>query len=54
MKYKDRKDFIKYLEEHPQERFFQAVRNFSGYEFIFAGHKSDMSDAIDTFYLEDI
>lgn len=26
---KTRQLFIKYLEEHPDERFFQAIRNFT-------------------------
>ncbi len=43
------KDFIKYCEEHPQERFWQALRNWSGYAFIFA--KNSLKDeGIDTFY----
>lgn len=28
--------FIQYLKQHPEERFFQAVRNFSGMPFIVA------------------
>lgn len=31
------KNFIKYCEEHPEERFWQAVRNFSGSDFIYRG-----------------
>lgn len=27
--------FIKYLAEHPDERFWQALTNFSGNQFIF-------------------
>lgn len=35
---KTKKAFIKYLKEHPEERFWQAVRNFSGRAFILAAH----------------
>ena len=39
MKIRDEKTkqlFIKYLEEHPSERFMQAVRNFIGVPFLVA------------------
>lgn len=39
------KSFIEYCAEHPEERFWQALRNWSGYGYIFA-------DALDTFYFE--
>ena len=39
------KTFIKYCEEHPQERFWQALRNWAEVGFIFA-------DKQDTFYWE--
>jgi len=29
-------DFVAYCEAHPQERFWQALRNWSGFKFIFA------------------
>lgn len=29
-------DFIEYCREHPDERFWQALRNWSGRSFIFA------------------
>lgn len=29
-------DFVRYCREHPEERFWQALRNFSGYWYIFA------------------
>lgn len=42
--------FIKYLEEHPDERFMQAVRNFIGVPFLV------VTDSVpkdgDTFYWE--
>lgn len=47
--------FIQYLAEHPQERLFQSIRNFSGYPFIAAMYKVPRPDQgeFDTFYLED-
>jgi hypothetical protein len=27
-------EFTRYCEEHPQERFWQALRNWTGYSFI--------------------
>ncbi len=53
---KTKEAFIKYLEEHPEERFWQAVRNFSGYGFILARNYSDAENdvsTIDTFYWEE-
>ena len=26
--------FLRYCEEHPQQRFFQALRNWTGYDFV--------------------
>lgn len=50
-----KKAFIQYLEEHPQERLFQSIRNFSGYPFIAAMYHVPRPDqgAFDTFYLEE-
>lgn len=47
--------FIQYLKEHPQERLFQSIRNFSGYPFIAAMYQVPRPDqgAFDTFYLEE-
>jgi hypothetical protein len=28
-------DFVKYCEAHPQQRFWQALRNWSGYHWVF-------------------
>ena len=36
-----KQEFIKYLEEHPDERLYQAIRNFSDNDFIFAGNLSN-------------
>lgn len=49
-------EFVKYCEEHPQERFWQALRNWSGYGFVLVGHKPPelpwRKDWPDTFYWE--
>lgn len=53
---KTKKLFIKYLEEHPQERFWQAVRNFSGYPFVIGSNipPEDTENQEDTFYREEM
>jgi hypothetical protein len=38
-------EFYMYCMEHPEMRFWQALRNWSGYGYIWA-------DAFDTFYWE--
>ena len=53
MKIRDEKTkqlFIKYLEEHPNERFMQAVRNFIGVPFLVVS--GTISKEGDTFYWE--
>lgn len=30
--------FTQYCLDHPEERFYQALRNWSGHDFIFAGN----------------
>jgi hypothetical protein len=48
-----KKAFIKYLEEHPEERFWQAVRNFSGKGYVWVSNRIvDDPNAKDTFYWE--
>jgi hypothetical protein len=43
--------FILYCHEHPSERFWQALRNWSGHNFIMAcGLKDDPRTWEDTFY----
>jgi hypothetical protein len=44
------KDFIRYCEEHPKERFWQALRNWAGVGFIWAGDNHEGEDIEDTFY----
>jgi hypothetical protein len=51
---KTKQDFIKYMEEHPSERFWQAASNFSGYSFIIASDiLPDSPNQLDTFYWEE-
>lgn len=45
---KTRELFIKYLEDHPNERFMQAVRNFIGVPFLVASGTPPNEG--DTFY----
>lgn len=46
-------DFTEYCREHPSERFWQALRNWSGHNFILASVAKDATmnrEARDTFY----
>lgn len=43
--------FTKYLEEHPEERFCQAIRNFAKVEFVMVGNPGTTLE--DTFYREE-
>jgi hypothetical protein len=47
--------FTEYCQAHPEERFWQALRNWSGYNFIYASNRSEPKPdgLIDTFYKED-
>ena len=45
--------FVAYCEAHPEQRFWQALRNWCGWPFIFAGRGLDTDSGIfDTFYWE--
>lgn len=48
--------FMAYLKNHPDERFFQAIRNFCGYMITnkvnFIGISADGKKYKDTFYIE--
>ena len=45
--------FMQYCLAHPEERFWQALRNWSGYTFIYASNEVMSDDALDdTFYWE--
>lgn len=43
------KEFIEYCETHPEERFWQAIRNWSGADKILY----EKGDSVDTFYWND-
>ena len=49
-------DFVRYCEEHPEERFWQALRNWSAYAFIWVSNTKPFdgppTDLKDTFYWE--
>lgn len=47
-------DFAQYLAKHPDERFWQALRNWSGASKIIyeKDHGNDRYDSLDTFYWE--
>jgi len=46
--------FISYCAKHPDERFWQALRNWSGWSYIYVSNGSGPGgeDVIDTFYWE--
>lgn len=51
---KTKQEFIKYMEDHPQERFWQCVSNFSGYGYIVASDFPPTAEGqIDTFHIEE-
>ena len=53
IKDKETKDgFIKYLKEHPEERFWQALRNWACIPFILASNDLEGKTAVDTYYWE--
>ena len=45
--------FLVYCQEHPEERFWQALRNWADVDYVFAGYASK-KEKTDTAYLEDI
>jgi len=46
--------FTKYCQDHPEQRFWQALRNWSKYKFIYGSMKPDnMSNIMSDEYLED-
>lgn len=44
--------FTDYCVEHQDERFWQALRNWSGYQFIYGSTNQMFDNMIDTFSLE--
>lgn len=50
------KSFVAYCEAHPDERFWQALRNWCGWSFVLVSEETnhaDISDVQDTFYWEE-
>jgi hypothetical protein len=45
---KELNSFIAYCKAHPEQRFWQALRNWAGVAYIFAGKDTDNLE--DTFY----
>lgn len=45
-------DFVKYCTEHPEERFWQALRNWSEADYILWHDGSTTTEGNDTFYWE--
>jgi hypothetical protein len=46
-------DFVKYCEENPKQRFWQALRNWSGFKFVWVSDSNMINDTLqDTFYFE--
>jgi hypothetical protein len=47
--------FIKHCQDHPEDRFWQALRNWSEYTFIYGSKEPtniDIDALEDTFYIE--
>ena len=45
--------FLMYCVQHPEERFWQALRNWSGYGFIYGSNEPNGEGELkDTFYIE--
>ena len=43
--------FCKYCQDHPKERFWQALRNWADYDYVFV--KNVGKTTLDTFYFKD-
>lgn len=46
------KDFTKYCKEHPQERFWQSLRNWAEVAFVYVSNGDLDNIPEDTFYWE--
>lgn len=48
--------FVKYCQEHPEQRFWQCLRNWCGWSFVLvstdSNHIAEIEDIRDTFYWE--
>ena len=56
MRNKTIQSFIDYADAHPEQRFWQVLRNWSGYNFIFGSMINanlEPPHLQDTFYIED-
>ena len=56
MRNKTIQSFIDYADAHPEQRFWQVLRNWSGYNFIFGSMIKVNLEPLhlqDTFYIED-
>ena len=54
-KYRDQKTkeaFIKYLQQETDERFFQAISNFTGIQYLGGASTPDGKDFVDLFHVE--
>ena len=49
-----RASFVRYCEQHPDERFWQALRNWSGHEYVLVQdwYRNPWAVTIDTFAWE--
>lgn len=47
-----RVSFVEYCKKHPDQRFWQALRNWSGYTIIYATNELPTKPVKDTFYWE--
>jgi hypothetical protein len=47
--------FMDYCLSHPEQRFWQALRNWSGWSFVFVGNMGEdgLVHPVDTFHWED-
>ena len=48
-------DFVNYCKTHPDQRFWQALRNWSEFDFILGSHEKPFQQPFpfqDTFYFE--
>lgn len=45
--------FWDYCCDHPEERFWQALRNWSGHTYVLTARTHEFHGAIDTFYREE-
>ncbi len=48
------KEFYNYCQKHPKERFWQCLRNWSGFSFIYVTNEPTREgETFDTFYFEE-